>query len=1071
MSKKKAIKIATASAIAASAFAGVPAIESQAATNSVDKAITKATTQVNKAFNLYYNTTKKSNKLPSGTAIRKEVKLAEQYYAAAQKEIAKNGGSKTKKAAYTKKLEKSKTSLNRAKNYVAAISVTLKASRTALATAVKSGDEAKILSAAKALDAKIVTFEKAVKKVYGPAARSVLTKTYTTPAKAESAAAYKAALKVTSVTALNDTNQFLQINFNTAVKAIDVSDIQIKNAKSGAQYGVKAVKLAANGKSAQVELFQPREGDIVLDFTTDYTFTVTANGKKLTYTFNRPAFDEARVTAVDVDDRKVTLAGLGTFEVVESVDLDFEEAKGRTLHVWFNNDREIIQYEYDSKEEVIYAPISLDKADEIKVLAGNKNYKLSDKTFSFQIGDVLDNTDTTTVDGKQVLGSAADYAAYRTANIVGGVDPEFDFAKVVLGSNGEVEYIGAYNFDNTLVVKEVSTSNKSIIGVTGTDSISDADDYLVVKDGKVVKYTDLVPGDVVLFDDASYNNNGYAVVYNKTVTGKISNVYTDSIEVGGKTYRFDRDAAYVGNRSDAKFLNSDGDYETLTTDDAEDLQAGGEVTLYLDHKGDLIYVTGKADVASSTKTALLTDALANEINFDKTSIQLEGVYDDGKEFLEVVVLNNLKKISIDGQPYNLDQKDTSTTNKDYVAKITTVGTTKTLGIYESVEGSGTTVGSNELVAKVDVSKEGILFNFKNDKDGNVKELEFFNPGGSPEGQGSSSATLEAGDTYLEGKRILSSAVVFDAKDGYDASGNLVDIDEDDVTTTTWGQYKGSDINKSDFIYNDDNEIVAIIVKSTTTSDEEYKEAVITNVLRNTDNEVTSITAYVDGVSKTIKVDKVIDNAVAKGEVAVLKFSDKNLELVKDIYTGVEANSNTALFGTNYTFTTDIATADVNVGERTVTIGGTPYKLVNDGAVIDATNKNDIKVKALSDLRGVNNVTVIRDEKDSKFVKYFVIGAGQDLTAPNKVTGLAFTDTDADANQIGGEVTFTASTSTDVASTKVFLGTTEVTKDGSGKYTIAANTAFTAGTKIKVVVTDNAGNTAESTIDVADVTTP
>ncbi|USK70012.1 hypothetical protein [Peribacillus asahii] len=185
MKKKKAIKLSVATAIAASAFAGVPAIQSEAATNSVDKAITKATTQVNKAFNLYYNTAKKSGKLPSGTAIRKEVKLAEQYYAAAQKEIAAKGGSK--KASYTKKLEASKTSLNRAKNYVAAVSVTLKASRTALDSAIKSGSQSKVLAAQTALDKKIAEFEKAVAKVFGPDARRLLTKTYTTPAKAESA--------------------------------------------------------------------------------------------------------------------------------------------------------------------------------------------------------------------------------------------------------------------------------------------------------------------------------------------------------------------------------------------------------------------------------------------------------------------------------------------------------------------------------------------------------------------------------------------------------------------------------------------------------------------------------------------------------------------------------------------------------------------------------------------------------------------------------------------------------------------------------------------------------------------
>ena len=186
MSKKKAIKIATASAIALTGAVAVAQPQADAATNSVDKAITKATTQVNKAFNLYYNTAKKSNKLPSGSAIRKEVKLAEQYYAAAQKEIAAKGGSK--KASYTKKLEASKTSLNRAKNYVAAVSVTLKAARTDLDKAIASGKQGTVASKHAALEKKIAEFEAAVKKVFGPDARRLLTKAYTTPAKAEAAA-------------------------------------------------------------------------------------------------------------------------------------------------------------------------------------------------------------------------------------------------------------------------------------------------------------------------------------------------------------------------------------------------------------------------------------------------------------------------------------------------------------------------------------------------------------------------------------------------------------------------------------------------------------------------------------------------------------------------------------------------------------------------------------------------------------------------------------------------------------------------------------------------------------------
>jgi len=58
------------------------------------------------------------------------------------------------------------------------------------------------------------------------------------------------------------------------------------------------------------------------------------------------------------------------------------------------------------------------------------------------------------------------------------------------------------------------------------------------------------------------------------------------------------------------------------------------------------------------------------------------------------------------------------------------------------------------VAKVDVG-EGSLINFKKDDNGNVKELQFFNTNATPKGSFShSTSTLKAGDSYLDGKKLL-----------------------------------------------------------------------------------------------------------------------------------------------------------------------------------------------------------------------------------------------------------------------------------------------------------------------------
>ncbi|MFJ8257613.1 hypothetical protein ACIQ4Z_10120 [Peribacillus asahii] len=182
MSKNKAIKVVTAAVIAGSAITAVAPAQSEAATTPVDKSITKANNQITKAFNAYYKAARFDNKLPSTTTIRKEAKLARDYYEAAKKQIAKNGGNKSKKAAYLKKLDTKKQSLNRVENYVKATNVNVAAKKAAFESAVKGGTQSKVLAAQTALDQKNAEFKKAVAKVFGPDARRLLTSKYYTPA-------------------------------------------------------------------------------------------------------------------------------------------------------------------------------------------------------------------------------------------------------------------------------------------------------------------------------------------------------------------------------------------------------------------------------------------------------------------------------------------------------------------------------------------------------------------------------------------------------------------------------------------------------------------------------------------------------------------------------------------------------------------------------------------------------------------------------------------------------------------------------------------------------------------------
>ncbi|USK84959.1 hypothetical protein [Peribacillus asahii] len=359
MKKKKAIKIAAVTAVAASAFIATPAIRPEATTNSVDKAITKATKQVDKAFNLYYNTAKKKNKLPSGSAIRKEVKLAEEYYATAEKEIAKNGGSKTKKAAYTKKLEESKTSLNRAKNYVAAVSVKLKAARIALETAIESGKQGKVYSAHIAVETKIAEFEKAVKKTFGPDARRLLTKTYTTPAKAE-AAAVDTEVKVYAAYKEIESKKLITTDLKKAGELIESVKVEVEELKTKDTTVVaNLLKAVEKNNKAYEAALPPVVEAVSADNVTTLTITgtglnnlkaedITVEGNKITtYTATSsksaavtlegslPANTEVKVTVKDsiaIKDYNVTYSFHPKAVAVQAATYD-DDTKGQKLTV------------------------------------------------------------------------------------------------------------------------------------------------------------------------------------------------------------------------------------------------------------------------------------------------------------------------------------------------------------------------------------------------------------------------------------------------------------------------------------------------------------------------------------------------------------------------------------------------------------------------------------------------------------------------------------------------------------------------------------------------------------------
>jgi len=755
-------------------------------------------------------------------------------------------------------------------------------------------------------------------------------------------------LAITSVSALDDTNTYLQIDFSKAVTTgLAPLNISIKDATTGASYGVKTVTLAANGLSAQLELFSNTDNTAVLKYLTDYTVTVQANGTTLTATFNRPAFSQSRVTAINVADKEFTAVNDKTGDEVtltvpDGVTFDYQGSLGEVVSLWYNADNELAKSSVASVKSQTDA-IEITGLTKIKLISADKKY----------------DTTTDTYEGGSSTSKLAVYVDGSSTTMGAIQDQTFESAKVGFDKSGHIAYVSAYDLRDFLVVDNVN--GDEVVGVEGdgTGGSFDASDATIVKDGQVVTLADLNKGDVLYFSTTANDGDGFAEVYSNTVTGPIDTVYNTSVLVNGKTYTYDYSAGVDELDSNAAvYIDSNGKTAKVDSDAAESLQAAGDVTLNLDRAGHLVYISGAvADVASNTQTAILTDDIQGGHSvFGKEQAQISALLQDGTEKVYDLTLEDLDTITIDGNDYSIDSTPAVGAADEWAP--TTDGTNLNLVLTNGVDTDVT----------YSLTAEGNLVKFHLDDNGNVKELELFTTGGTRE-KLNFETTVKAGDSYVDGKQLLSSTLVFDANKDYDNNGDTSNIKAGDVTVTNWGAYQGTDISRLDYITNADNEVTAIVIRATTTSDTTYEEAVVTKVLRNTDDEIVSITAFVNGVEKTFSVDSV-SNDLAKGDVAVLLISDNDGAFVTGIL--ADGTSDTQ-YTTRVTTGEAIGSTDVNVGAREVTIAGNVYKLVSNGEVIDATDTSDITTGSLADLRGENNVTIVRDESGTTtFVKYFVI---------------------------------------------------------------------------------------------------
>ncbi|MFD0050320.1 hypothetical protein ACFVHQ_13475 [Actinomycetes bacterium NPDC127524] len=219
MNKKKAIKIAAASAIAASAFAAVAPTQSQAAT-SVATTVTNAQKAMKAPFDKYYQTGITKKTVPAAT-VQALITTGTKAYNDATALVKKSGGKSTK--TYLAKLDSYKKYLDRSKAYVAGLGSISKVYANADA-ALKANTVAELEKAqAELKDAKNQGYV-GIGKIYGPEVRATLTATFTKLSqgkldKVEAALELLATPKVTGVSAINA--KTLEVSFSKDVDAAE----------------------------------------------------------------------------------------------------------------------------------------------------------------------------------------------------------------------------------------------------------------------------------------------------------------------------------------------------------------------------------------------------------------------------------------------------------------------------------------------------------------------------------------------------------------------------------------------------------------------------------------------------------------------------------------------------------------------------------------------------------------------------------------------------------------------------------------------------------------------------------
>ena len=611
-----------------------------------------------------------------------------------------------------------------------------------------------------------------------------------------------------------------------------------------------------------------------------YVVSGTEGSTKQTLLENKLSLSikEDVVASVNKTDKKIMV---GTKELMVDDGFNYEGVKNAKIKAYYNSDNKLISYELLDTVMFDGAVTKMDGTTKtIKLVGANKTY---------------------TVDA---------------ALTIPATETKYAYAKVVIRDGKVVALDKIQTFDGNV---NVATVNGMVINGHGDEL--NLKDYTIMKDGMEIKASDIKAGDMVFYRNDTVNSIKFAEVYNKSITGNIEQLYTDTVVIAGKEYAF-VGASYL----DASGNKASSDLSTKLLDNK-----GKAATMMLNRQGNIVLANLNLTSAQSSKVVgMLKDGVKKYSNKLKDYYTFDLINKDG-----AVVT------------YDVEVKP------ELIAGSEMVDTT-TSKVYFDKNANAAMDTGEAILGMVELSL---------DKDGKLTEIKQLTK--------ASITNIKSTDMYAAGNRINSDVLVFD-EERY-----LVTSEAKDMKISTWAKPSFDKIIAGD-AYILDGYVKYILATDTDKASTDFttSKVVVTEIKKLADANELRIKAVVNGVEQIYYTDS--NGKVKFGADLALDMTHAAALIGKVVSIDVDKTSgkivNAALSADAETGLTSIA---VNVGNKEITdtVSGvsTVYRLVPEAKVYEVA-AGVVTEKSLADvvLANYTNIKLVMDAPGSTFVKYVLL---------------------------------------------------------------------------------------------------